>query len=214
MKTSDWLTVLGWFISFFLGLISALIVLNYEKKKQVIAWSIIGESNIISNEAFRGFTVPIKISVNGQEENTISTVRIRIGNSGNTEISNIRLIFNFGSKSNLFSGEFVQNLGAYANHLHLDNQGNLAILDIDYINPKQFFDIDFLVGKYEIGDVKVDMAKAGVELRKTEFTKWDLEFTVDFLEILLLQIKGQDSRNYILNNIAEELSKIRKIMDK
>ncbi len=191
-----------------------MIVINFEKKKQVIAWSIIGESNIISNEAFRGFTVPIKISVNGQEENNISTVRIRIGNSGNTEISNIRLIFNFGSKSNLFSGEFVQNLGAYANHIHLDNQGNLAILDIDYINPKQFFDIDFLVAKYEIGDVKVDMAKAGVELRKTEFTKWDLEFTVNFLEILLLQLKGQDSRNYILNNIAEELSKIRKIMDK
>ncbi len=216
MKASDWITIAGWIVSFILGLIASLIVQSKAKKKQVIAWSIIGESNIISTDSFGGFSVPIKIAVNGQEENNISTVRVRVGNRGNTEITNIRLIFKFGSKANLFSGELVQDLGAYADCVHINNQGNSAILDIDYINPSQFFDMDFLVGKYEIGDVNVDMAKAGVELRKTEFTRWDLEVKLDILHFISISIPGLkiDPTIYVLNNIADEISKIRKVIDK
>ncbi|ACC84355.1 hypothetical protein [Nostoc punctiforme] len=213
MKTSDWITIAGWVVSFILGLIASLIIQNRAKKKQIIAWSVVGESNIITNESFGGFTVPIKIFVNGIEENNLSTVRVRVGNKGNTEITNIRLIFKFGSKANLFSGELVQNLGAYADCLHINNQGNSATLDIDYINHSYFFDIDFLVGKYEIRDIHVDMAKAGVELIKTEFTRWDLEFTQSIIDILNSKVSTIDT-TYILKDIVNELSKIRQIMDK
>jgi hypothetical protein len=185
MSSSDWVNVIGWFVSFILGTISATFVQNYFQQRKIIAWAVVGELNIITPEAFSGFNVPIKIFIDNQEETSISVVKIRLGNKGNTEITNLSIQFNFGNNANVYGGEFSGKLGVYRNSIKLSKSGNSAAIDIDYINKNQSFDIDFYVGKYIMGEVSADMAKAGVELRKTQFTQWDL-ITRNILEELIL----------------------------
>jgi len=185
MSSSDWVNVIGWFVSFILGTISATFVQNYFQQRKIIAWAVVGELNIITPEAFSGFNVPIKIFIDNQEETSISVVKIRLGNKGNTEITNLSIQFNFGNNANVYGGEFSGKLGVYRNSIKLSKSGNSAAIDIDYINKNQSFDIDFYVGKYIMVEVSADMAKAGVELRKTQFTQWDL-ITRNILEELIL----------------------------
>jgi hypothetical protein len=183
MSSSDWVNIIGWFVSFILGTISATFVQNYFKQRKIIAWAIVGELHIIKTESFSGFNVPIKILIDNQEETSISVVKIRIGNKGNTEITNLSIKLDFGNPAIVYGGEFAGNLGVYRNSLRLSKSGNSATVDIDYINPNQDFDVDFYIGKYVIGNVYADMAKAGVELRQTKFTQWDL-LTKTILESL------------------------------
>jgi|GEM_PF-2946190 len=185
MSSSDWVNVIGWFVSFILGTISATFVQNYFQQRKIIAWAVVGELNIITPEAFSGFNVPIKFFIDNQEETSISVVKIRLGNKGNTEITNLSIQFNFGNNANVYGGEFSGKLGVYRNSIKLSKSGNSAAIDIDYINKNQSFDIDFYVGKYIMVEVSADMAKAGVELRKTQFTQWDL-ITRNILEELIL----------------------------
>ena len=87
-------------------------------------------------------------------------------NSGNTEINQVNIQLNFGNDANVYGGEFSGKLGVYRNHLRLNHTKNVADIGIDYINPGQYFDIDFYVGKYTIGQVEADMAKPGVKLKE------------------------------------------------
>ncbi len=166
LTASDWINVIGWFASFILGTISATLVQNYFKQRRIVSWSVVGESNIITDKAFSSFNVPVKIFINNQEETSISIVKIRIVNSGNTEINQVTIQMNFGNNATVYGGEFSGKLGVYRNHLRLNQAGNIADIEIDYINPSQNFDVDFYVGKYIIGEVEADMAKPGVKLKQ------------------------------------------------
>jgi hypothetical protein len=167
LTSSDWINIIGWFASFILGTISATLVQNYFKQRKILSWSVIGESNIITDQAFSSFNVPVKIFIDNQEESSISIVKIRIRNIGNAEIDKVNIQMNFGNNANIYGSEFSGKLGVYRNHLSLTQSVNLANIDIDYINPKQYFDIDFYVGKYVLGKVEADMAKPGVQLKKS-----------------------------------------------
>lgn len=192
LTSSDWINVLGWFVSFILGTISATLVQNYFRQRKIISWAAIGESNIITDKAFSSFSVPVKILINNQEETSISIVKIRIKNSGNTEIDQVTIQLNFGSNANLYGGNFSGKLGVYRNHLRLNQIGNTADIEIDYINPNQYLDVDFYVGKYIIGEVEADMAKSGVKLK---------EYTIlneDFFDELLLELPFPFNLSYFI----------------
>ncbi|MFM5961051.1 MAG: hypothetical protein ACKOQ2_28525, partial [Dolichospermum sp.] len=119
------------------------------------------------------------------EETSISIVKIRVMNSGNTEINQVNIQLNFGNDANVYGGEFSGKLGVYRNHLRLNHTKNLADIGIDYINAGQYFDIDFYVGKYTVGQVEADMAKPGVKLE--EYIENSLyEFLLDSLSPLSL----------------------------
>lgn len=214
METADYIAIIGWPITFVLGLLSSLVVQRATKKKKIIAWALVGESNILSEEVLTGFGVPIKVLVNNQEEANLSTIRVRIGNKGNIEITNAKIPFAFGHNAVVHVGQFISDIGTYSKKVRLSKQGNTAILEMDHINPGQSFDIEFLVGNYNIGDLIVDMAEPGVELRQTESTRWD--FPKGIGESFVLDIFGfridPTARNTGL--IVEEMRNLRKVLEK
>ncbi len=189
MSPSNWTLVAGWFATFVFGTISGLILRGVSQERKVIGWSVINESNILTTEAFAGINASVKLIINDKEETSVSIVTTRISNKGSKEIENIRLWFEFGQNTIVYVGNFPDDLGVYKNCLKFKLDGSKAILDIDYLNNSSFFDVDFLVGKYEIGKVYVDMKMPGVKLVKIKSQFLELE-QLNWAEILGLAVKA------------------------
>jgi len=189
MSPSNWTLVAGWFATFVFGTISGLILRGVSQERKVIGWSVINESNILTTEAFAGINASVRLIINDKEETSVSIVKARISNKGNKEIESIRLWFEFGQDAIVYVGDFSNDLGVYKDCFKLKIDGKKAILDIDYVNKASFFDVDFLVGKYEIGKVYVDMKMPGVKLVKIKSQFLELE-QLNWAEILGLAVKA------------------------
>ena len=179
ISSDNWITIVGWLVTFIFGVLATLIVQRLSKTRKIIAWSVFNESDLLSEsimqEISTGFQVPVSISVNGINEQSLSTMRIKIGNAGNIEIENIKIIFNFGENAQLYVGRYVGDLGAYRDALHLEKNDNNASLTIKHINSKQSIEVEFLVGHYNLGDITVDMAAPGIILKKVENANFDIK---------------------------------------
>jgi hypothetical protein len=90
---------------------------------------------------------------------------LRIISDSNLEIQNVKLYFKFGATAIVHVGRYVGDATAYSETLTLTRSENQAALTIAHINPKQEFDVEFLVASYRAGNVSVDMAEPGVTLR-------------------------------------------------
>ncbi|MFH2099415.1 MAG: hypothetical protein ABIJ95_07900, partial [Pseudomonadota bacterium] len=160
---SAWIEIFGWIATFILGIIATLISQRVLRKKKIIGWTIVNESNLLSaailNNIQDGFGVPIKISIGESNETTLSTIRIKIGNIGNTAIGNFTVYFKFGDSAKVYVGRYIGDLGVYQSKLSLYKHDNEAIIKVRHINCGQFFEVEFLVGNYQSGGVVVDMAE-------------------------------------------------------
>ena len=51
METRDYISIAGWIVTFFLGAISAgIVVPRLNRKRKIIAWAVISESDLIPRE--------------------------------------------------------------------------------------------------------------------------------------------------------------------
>lgn len=189
---SDWITVGGWFVTFVLGIIATLLTQWISKKKRTIGWSLMSESNLLSEAAVEeishGFGVPVDITVKGRNVYDLSTIRVKVANIGNIELQEIVLHFHFGEFAEVYVGRYLTELGVYREALTLDKRANLATLTVQHINRGQSFEIEFLVGNYHAGDFTADMAKSGVTLREVSSLK--LEKELRMLQFFGLSITG------------------------
>lgn len=170
LKSSDWITIIGWSVTFVLGILLTLLTQRLSKKKKRIIWSLVGESNLLSHatqeELETGFGVPVKVYMGENQVTDLSTVRIKVGNTGNIELQNITLNFKFGENAKVYVGRYIGDLGVYRKKLSLEKMDNIAFLEIAHINKGQSFEVEFLVGQYQVGDIFVDMAEPGVILKR------------------------------------------------
>jgi hypothetical protein len=111
--------------------------------------------------------------VNGNEEPSVSAVRLKIANTGNKELESLMLHLDFGESATAHVGQIVGDIGVYKDKLKMTKDGSKASIEIGHINKGQSFEVEFLVGKYNLGNVKADMAAFGIELKQTE--KFQLE---------------------------------------
>jgi hypothetical protein len=101
LKNSDWVTIVGWGVTFILGIALTLITQHFKRKKKQIGWSLVSESNLLSHstqealELETGFGVPVSVLVGNNQVSDLSTVRIKVGNTGNIELQNLTLHFRF-----------------------------------------------------------------------------------------------------------------------
>lgn len=172
LKTPELLTITGWGVTFALGVLATILAQKLTKQRKRISWSLVNESSLLSEESLQelseGFHVPLKILVNGNEETNLSTLRVKVANTGNVEVENIRLHFSFGESAVAHVGRYLGELGVYRQSLHLEKNKNIATLDIAHINNGQSFEVEFLVAGYRAGDFSVDMAASGVTLKQTD----------------------------------------------
>lgn len=172
LKTPELLTVIGWPVTFALGVAATILAQKFTKQRKRISWSLVNESSLLSEESLQelseGFHVPLKVLVNGNEESNLSTLRVKVANTGNIELENIKLHFTFGDDAVAHVGRYLGDLGVYRQSLHLEKNRNVATLNIAHINNGQSFEVEFLVAGYRSGDFSVDMAAPGVTLKQTD----------------------------------------------
>lgn len=170
LETSDIMTVVGWVVAFLLGVLLALITQRINRIRKRLGWSLVGESNVLSEAALEdivaGFQVPLEIRVDGAEVTDLSIIRVMVANIGTVELKELSVLFNFGEDARVYVGRYLGDLGVYRQALRLEKQENTAALRISHINRAQSFEMEFLVGHYHAGDFSVDMAEPGVLLKR------------------------------------------------
>jgi hypothetical protein len=76
LKTGELITIIGWPVTFALGVAATIIAQKFTKQRKRISWSLVNESALLSEETLQelteGFHVPLKIIVKGNEETNLS----------------------------------------------------------------------------------------------------------------------------------------------
>ena len=131
------------------------------KQRKQIGWSVVSHSSLLASGALQdlttGFGVPLEVRVAGRVVADLATVRMRIGNVGNTVVEKITLHFSFGEGATVYVGRYLGDLGVYQEKLRLAKQENTATLEIAHINPRQSFDLEFLVSGDSVGSAEVEV---------------------------------------------------------
>lgn len=219
LKIPDLITIIGWPITFALGVASAVLAQKFTKQRKRISWSLVNESSLLSEESLQelseGFHVPLKVLVNGNEETNLSTLRVKVANTGNIELENIKLHFSFGANAVAHVGRYIGDLGVYRHSLHLEKNRNVATLDITHINNGQSFEVEFLVAGYKAGDFSVDMAAPGVTLKQTDQLSLEVgigKATGHALSIGLLGVKYEPTATQT-SLLVNEVRQLRKVIE-
>jgi len=170
LNSSSWITIIGWPVTFVLGIAATLITQRLNAKRKRVGWTLVSESNLLSEATLHniqtGFGVPLGITINNAPVTDIATIRIKVGNTGNSDITGITLHFRFGDDAKVYVGRYIGDLGVYRQKLSLQKHDNVSTIGVKHINRGQSFEVEFLVGNYHPGDVIVDMAEPGVDLRR------------------------------------------------
>jgi len=208
METPEWLTLGGWIATFILGILSSVLMQKLVADKKIIGWSVLSENEVFSEKISENFSLPVKIIVNNSESNSLSSLQLRVGNVGNVTIDKLKIIIKFNKGCNILYKRFINDLGAYHEHIASTMTENIFILNLEFINRAQVIDLDFLLGNYEMGSVFLDFSAPGVEKRKKESTRWDLpEGILRGFALGLLGIR-YDPSVIPLTEIATELKSI------
>ncbi|MEW8508991.1 MAG: hypothetical protein AB2598_20085 [Candidatus Thiodiazotropha sp.] len=217
LSTSDLVQIIGWPVTFILGVVATLIAQRIGKKKKRISWSLVSESNFLSKDALEQinteFRVPVKVIVGEAEQSDLSIVRVKVANTGNIEVENFTLNFDFGSEAKVHVGRYIGKLGAYRQALSLEKTGSSAALSIQHINPKQSFEAEFLVGDYHPGDFNVDLSAPGVSLQRTDLAA--LEASKEILKSISYGAIGvkYDPNATQTAFLVDELKRLRKVIE-
>lgn len=213
-ETPLWLTPVGWVVTFLLGIISAVIIQRMTRKKKVISWSLLSESELFSENIAEQTSLPIKVMVGDSENTSLSAVNLRIGNTGNEVISDLNIHTTFNEGATVLKHEIENPLGEYARHVSRSTKSNELKLNLKFINPKQIIDLEVLLGDYSPGSIVVDLAAPGVELRRQATGRWDISTSI--LKSIALSIAGirYDPTVSPLTELAETMRAISKRLDR
>lgn len=205
LQISDYIQIASLFLGLLFGVIGTFLAQFLTRKRRKILWSLVSESDFLSTgiqeHIDTQFRVPVKLLVNGIEQQNASVVRIKIANGGNVEIQDLTIYFSFGPDSSVNVGRYIGDLGAFRNALELEKSANSATLSVTHINKGQSFEVEFLVGNYSKGSIYVDMSKAGVSIEK--ITALKMEQGLSFMGSIGLSLIGV---NY--NPVASQTSNL------
>lgn len=216
MQFKDYLPVIGWFITFALGVLSGgIIIPRLTKKRKVIAWAVMSESDLIPRELAQVLNMPVVLQVGNYQPNSLSLVKLRFGNAGNDVIENFRIAVSFSERASILEVRPIKILREYRNKINWTFQNNTCHLEVEFINPGKSFELEYILNDHEAGAIDVDLAGPGLELRRQAASLWDKEFspTIGKLQrgfgvnLLGFQI---DYTAIAMTEIAEELREIRK----
>lgn len=217
MDLKDWITPIGWLVTFTLGALSAgVIVPRLTRKRKIVAWSLLDETNVVPRELSEILGLPVVLQVGDQRPVSLSVVKIRFCAIGNEVIDNIALVATFGKDAHILRVRAVKDLGEYAKQISWVHEGGRCELKIAFFNPGRCFDLEFLLSGYEQGTADVDGSGPGLELQRRKGTILDLNVRGSVLRSISLSLLGfrYDPGVSAMSEIAEELRVIRRSLQK
>ncbi len=165
---SDILTIVGWVVTFILGVISTIITQSFTREKKFLKWAIVSEIDLSPTHHLKAApSVPIKILVKGIEARSVHSVQLQIVSSGNKEIQDVEVQVGFGLSATLMSFSTDEDLGAWSQHVVLENDSKNGLIKLKHINPGQRLTLNALVKDYKTGDATIDVAAPGVAIRQS-----------------------------------------------
>lgn len=217
METRDYISIAGWIVTFFLGAISAgIVVPRLNRKRKIIAWAVISESDLIPRELSQVLGIKVTIQVGDFKPDSLSTVKLRFGSIGNDIVEKFALAVTFNKGTSILRTQPVVDLGEYGKNITWTNDQNCCRIDISFINPGSSFELEFLLSNHEQANITVDAAEPGLELRRKIPSVLDAEISPSILRSFgfgFLGIKIEPTA-ISMAEIADELRQIRKQMNK
>lgn len=215
METSDWLTVVGWVVTFALGVVATLVVDRARRRRKEVAWSIVSESELVSDDIANRTGLPVRVLVGDQEQESLSVVTVRVGSRGNEVIEDLPVTFRFNQGARQIVLRTTNGAGDplwdYKKHVNPNPYApNECLVHFDFINPEQTVEFEFLLGGYELGSVDLDCAAPGVSFTRRDISRW--EIPDQFLGKVGLGIMGvrYDPTVAPMIEIAGELRSVRR----
>lgn len=168
MQWKDWIPVIGWPITFVLGIASASIVARLTRKRQLLIWALVSESELVPRELSKRLGLPVTIQVGNANPASLTIVVIRIGNGGNEVIQNVSIAAGFNDGAAILNIRPVSDLGEYQKQISWSIEQNRSKIAAAFINPGRTFELEFLLTNYEMGSADVDAAAPGLEVRRRD----------------------------------------------
>lgn len=211
METRDILTIVGWPIACLLSIAGGWLIARFTKKKKILLWAVVSESDLVSREIHQQLSLPVSIQVGGAPRNCLSLVTIRIGNAGNEVIENIKPVIRFNQDASLLYIKPRGDLGEYQKCIESKIEDARAQIAFSYINPACDCEFDLLLSDYEASSLTVDVAAPGVTLLRRDPMRWMVAASpLQNLGLSVFGLKYDPETNHVAE-IALELKAIRKM---
>ena len=210
METTDWIRIAIPFIAFVLGLLSTLLVQFLRRERSIVAWGVISEDTVFSQDVASGIKLPVQILVDNQPHDALTSVALRFGSRGNQTVEDITFAVTFNPNANILRVRHANNLGEYQKTIKMVKSKGRIEFKFKFINTEhKTIDIDILFANYVANSINVDIAKAGVTLQRRDVTEWDLSPSIFQGWALSLMGVRYDPAVSPLSEIANELKSIR-----
>lgn len=162
------------------GIIVGVVVEKINQPKKIVTWSVISESKMLSLTDPKSFG-NITILVNNKPVNKAFVVALKVGNTGNSNISeSIKFNINFGASSEAYSYVIKHNSEEFKEKVKVDILKNRVPVILPHLKKSESLELICIVGNYEEGGVNLDMAHPDISLEKL-----DLVSTASLLDYII-----------------------------
>jgi hypothetical protein len=218
MEPKDYIPVIGWIVTFFLGILAGgIIIPKLTRKRKILAWSVMSESDLIPRELSQQIGLPVVLQVGNYSPDSLSVVKIRFGNTGNEVIEKIDIDIFFQSETHIIDVRPTTSLRSYGkNNFPYNFVDNNCHLQVPFINSGKSFEFEFILSNHEPRIIDVQAPVPGLEIQRTSPKIWDVEVPSLIARSIGLSVLGIsiDPSAFAMNQIADELRSIRKSLTK
>jgi hypothetical protein len=201
MTVTNWLMIIGWLVTFILAYVLQKLI----RSRRLLAWSNLGEANLLTKDDSDKHGV--KILIDGEKESSLTVVKYRIGSVGNEVIENIEVVAQVNAGAKILRSQVLSDLGEFSKYISVSHCLDNNLIKLDFINPNRNIDFELLVSNYNPGSLNLDLAAKGVDFLKKESSFWDSKIPSTLLGGFTLSIFGvkYDPTVSVLKEIAEQL---------
>lgn len=213
METKDILTVIGWIVSCALSVLAGgWIIPRLTKKRKILAWAVVAESELIPKELHDSLSIPVSIKVGDHTPKSLSLVTLRLGNAGDEVIEKLSPVITFSPGASVLYIKPREDLGEFQKCVEGTIEKDKARVAFSHLNPETDYEFELLLSDYEAGSLEVDVAAPGVEIIRRDPSRWDLP--TSGLRSVGLSFFGirYDPEVAVMATIAAELKAIRRIL--
>lgn len=171
-QISDVLTLIGWPVTFALGIVATVVAQRILRKKAVVSWSVASETTLIPAELSTDLGMNVEMTVGGYSPKSLSVATLLVGSAGNQTIHDLELSIDLG-EGTVLRFDSARPLGAYGKHVNWSFSERTIAIKFDFLNPEHTrLEFAMVLGDYKPGGLKVDMAAPGVRLQRREAANW------------------------------------------
>ncbi|MEG3437211.1 hypothetical protein V0288_08780 [Pannus brasiliensis CCIBt3594] len=217
LEPKDYIPIVGWIVTFILGLISGgIIIPRLTRKRKILAWAVMSESDLIPRELSKDIGLPVVLQVGNYNPDSLSVVKLRFGSAGNDVVEKITIAIYFQASTHIIDARPIRNLREYGKGVQWNIDKNSCNINVAFINPGKSFEFEFILSNHEQGVIDVQAPAPGLEIQRTSSTVWDVEIHPLIARSIGLNLFGisVDPTAIAMNQIADELRSIRKLLTK